>query len=68
MMLWFHLAKPSPSVAGGNVLGPEGGEDDVELDEPAPKRTSDAAHDHIDRQFPDIVPEARPVQRDAVVV
>ena len=40
----------------------------VQLDEKAAQCASNAPYDHIDRQFPYVIPEARPIQRNAVIV
>ena len=40
----------------------------VEPDEKAAEPAGDAPHEDIDRQLPDIVPEARTIQRNVVVV
>ena len=63
-----YLAKPSPPVAAWNVLGPESGKVDVELDEDAAQSAGDAPYNHVDWQLPYVIPETRAIQRNVVVV
>lgn len=63
-----YLAKPSPSVAAWNILGPESSKVNVELDENAAQGAGDAPHNYVDGQLPYVIPEPRSIQCNVVVV